>query len=170
MRFLKILGISIAVLIIAFLIVGIAVPTFEYGSSITVNSPRQHAWDVFHNTTQTKSWNAGFASLKLREGEFFQPGSSYELIMVDGSERMIMTENITSISPPYQISYLLNNDVLQSEFQYTFEALGDSTRIESRYKITGNNLIWKSVLFLSKSYLNSASEEQLRAFKKYIEQ
>lgn len=170
MKILKILGIAIALLIAAFLIIGIAVPSFEYGSAITVHSTQQRCWEIFHDTLEMKSWNASFKSLTLKEGTYFQPGSTYELIMKDGEEQMVMTETITSIDPPRKVSYAMTNDVLQSEFSYAFETLGDSTKIESRYKVAGNNILWRSILYISKSYLNDTSEAQLRALKKHIEQ
>lgn len=170
MKILKILGAAVVLLIAAFLIMGIAVPTYEYGSSIIVHRPQQHCWENFHDTSNMKSWNAGFVSLKLKKGEYKKVGSIYELVMEDKNERMVMTETIMQIDSPREISYLLTNDVLESQFSYTFEAQGDSTKIESHYKVTGNNILWRSILYLSKSYLKDTSEAQLRAFKKHIEQ
>jgi len=58
--------------------------------------------------------------------------------------------------------------VLKSEFSFSFEGT-TSTTITSRYKIKGNNILWKSILFLSKSYMTSEGQKQLEGLKKVIE-
>jgi len=113
-------------------------------------------------------WLEGFESLTLKKGETLSAGSTYEIVITDDGHRMVMSEKIIDVSAPTKIVYELNNDVLKSEFSFSFEGT-TTTTITSRYKITGNNILWKSILFLSKSYMTSSASEQLEGLKKVIE-
>jgi len=98
-----------------------------------------------------------------------QAGSMYEMILVQ-DKIYTMSEALKEIKEPEMISYELYNEVMKSDYTYTFKAVDDNTIIQTYYKVTGHNLMWKSVLFLSKSYLTSASNAQLQELKKVIEQ
>jgi hypothetical protein len=81
---------------------------------------------------------------------------------------MVMREKLIEVRAPAKISYEPDNDVLKSAYSFTFEGT-TSTTITSHYKITGNSMLWKSILFLSKSYMINSGQGQLDALKKVIE-
>lgn len=91
------------------------------------------------------------------------------MVINDGNEKMVMNETIKDVNEPVSISYELNNDVLKSEYTFSFKGDSTSTTIGSHYKVTGCNVIWKSILFLSKSYMMSSVQEQMTGLKKVIE-
>lgn len=153
---------------ILFLGLGWVVPTYEYQSSVTVNANPEKCWEVFHDLNKMNRWLEGFESLTLKSGEPLAPGSLYEIVINDEGHRMVMSEKIIAVNAPARISYELNNDVLKSEFSFSFEGT-DSTVIKSQYKITGNNIFWKALLFLSKSYMTRSGQAQLDLLKKVIE-
>ncbi len=169
MRILKALVIILLALILIFLSIGLFLPSFDYAVSIEVKASPEKCWLTFHDTTRMSQWLPGFESLVLKSGEPLKAGSQYEIIVIDHNEKIVMSEIITKVNAPTSISYELNNDVLKSE--YTFSFTGDSitTTIDSHYKVTGNNVMWKSILFLSKSYLESNGQEQLAGLKKVVE-
>lgn len=169
MKALKIAGIVLLIIAIVFFSLGIFIPFYEYQSSIEVNAPPEKCWKVFHNTSLMDQWLPGFESLTLKAGDTLAIGSSYEIVVNDHHKRMIMLEKITGVIAPSSISYELNNDVLKSEYSYSFEG-SSSTKISGHFKITGNNIVWKSILILSKSYMTSSSQNQLSLLKKVIEQ
>lgn len=170
MRILKIAGVIFGFLLAIFILLGVFVPSFEYENSVTVNAGQASCWSTFHDVSKMKSWMEGLESLSLKSGESMQLGSVYEMVMVDNGERMVMNETITDITPGEQISYNLDNDVLNSVYTFTFHATNDhQTIIRGRYKVTGNNLLWRSILFLSKSYIRETGQKQLNAFKEMIE-
>ena len=169
MKVLKIIGIVLAAIIIAALSLGLIVPSYEYESTVQVNASPEKCWKVFHDTKQMNKWMGGFESLTLKKGDSMTVGSQYEIVMNGHDKRMVMNETITEINAPTKVSYELNNDVLKSEFTFSFEG-SSSTTITSRYKVSGNNILWKSILFLSKSYMTNASQSQLLLLKKAIEE
>lgn len=169
MKALKIIGIALTIMVIIFFCIGLVVPSYEYGSTIEVNAPIEKCWKTFHDTKKMNQWLKGFESITLKSGDSLAVGSVYEIAVRDGNNRMVMSERITDIKTPAKISYELTNDVLKSEFSFSFEGTS-STKITNRYKVTGNNPAWKSILFLSKSYMSSSAENQLTLLKKVIEE
>jgi carbon monoxide dehydrogenase subunit G len=169
MKALKIIGIVLAVIIVVFLSIGLIVPSYEYDSSVQVNAPVEKCWSTFHDINKMNQWLKGFESLTLKSGDSLAVGSVYEITVTDDGHRMVMSEKLTEVNAPTRVSYQLNNDVLKSEYSFSFEGQS-STKITSHYKITGNNIFWKSILRLSKSYMTGEAADQLSLLKKVIEQ
>ena len=168
MKWLKIIGFTFLVLLLLFFSLGIFVPSYEYQSIVSVNAPREKCWKIYHNPALMGQWMPGFESLALKKGDSLAIGSEYEIVIVDG-ERMVMQERITALTPTRSVSYELTNDVLRSEYTFYFEG-EDTTQIRAEYTVTGNNLVWKSILFVFKGGLSSSSQEQLISLKRVIEQ
>lgn len=169
MRILKVLVIILAVLMLIFLSMGLFVDSYEYESSIQVKASPEKCWNVYHDTKRMGQWMMGFESLTLKAGEPMQAGSTYEIVINDHDKRMVMSETIKEVNAPTLISCELTNDVLKSEYSFSFKGDSNSTTIANHYKVAGNNVIWRSILFLSKSYMESSSREQLEELKKVIE-
>lgn len=143
-------------------------PSYQYEATIQVNASPEKCWRVFHNTKLMSQWLRGFESLTLKSGDSLAVGSLYEIVVTDEDHRMVMSEKIIEVNAPTKVLYELNNDVLKSEFAFSFEGT-TSTTITSKYKITGNNMLWKSILLISKSYMTNASADQLQLLKAVIE-
>ncbi|HTH54461.1 MAG TPA: SRPBCC family protein [Cyclobacteriaceae bacterium] len=169
MKALKIIGITLTFIVVAFLGIGLIMPSYEYQSSIEVSAPVAKCWDTFHDVKKMNQWLRGFESLTLISGDSLAVGSLYEIVVTDDGHRMVMTEKLTEVNAPMRISYELKNEVLTSEYTFSFEG-NSPTKITSRYKITGNNILWKSILFLSKSYMTGSAADQLSSLKTVIEQ
>lgn len=171
MKILKITGAAVGLVIAVFILLGVFFSDFEYRNSVVVKASPERCWNVFHDPSSMNDWMPGFKSLTLKSGEHLQKGSVYEVVITDNGETMVMKETITDIEPGQSVSYKLTNDVLTSDYRFTFSPLSDNqTRIESHYAVTGKNLLWRSVLFLSKSMIRQSTQEQLEGVKKIAEQ
>ena len=168
MKIVKIILVTLAGIVLLFLSLGLLFPSYEYQSSIVVNASPEKCWIIYHDTKRMSEWLDGFESLTLKSGEQLALGSTYEIVVTDDGHRMVMNQKIIEVSAPTKVSYELNNDVLKSEFSFSFEGTSPTT-ITSKYKITGNNILWKSILLLSKSYMASSADQQLQGLKKVIE-
>lgn len=169
MKALKIAGITLTIIVVMFLGIGLIFPSYEYDSAIEVNAPIEKCWSTFHDVSKMNQWLKGFESLTLKSGDSLYVGSVYEIVVTDGDHRMVMSEKITEVKAPQKISYQLDNDVLKSEFSFSFDG-SSPTKITSHHKVTGNNIAWRSILFLSKSYMKGSAADQLSSLKKVIEQ
>jgi len=169
MKILRYSGIVALVLLAIFLVLGLTVPVFEYTTNETMNATQQRCLDVLQDSSQMRSWVPGFESMTLKSGEHNRPGAVYELI-VKQDEVYVMKETIRDIHEPETISFFLDNDVMGLEYEFILRNTGDHTTLSGHYKVAGNNIAWRSLLFLSKSYLQKASQEQLDLLKKVVEQ
>lgn len=169
MKALKITGIVLTIIVVVFFGIGLIVPSYEYDSTIEVNAPVEKCWSIFNDVTKMNQWLKGFESLTLKSGDSLKVGSVYEIVVTDSDHRMVMSEKITEVNAPKKISYQLNNDVLRSDFSFSFDGTSP-TKITSHYKVTGNNIAWKSILFLSKPYMTGSAADQLSSLKSVTEQ
>lgn len=164
----KYLGIVVTILLAVFISLGLAIPSFEYTSVVSINASPGKCWAVLHDTSRMKNWVPGFERLTLKSGNHFQAGAVYELI-IRQKERYVMREVVREMKVPELANFELTNDVLRSEYNFMLAPKDSKTEITARYSITGNNLIWKSILVLSKSYLQNGSQTQLDLLKIEIE-
>ena len=168
MKILKYTGITITLLIVLFLGVGLFIPRFEYSASTQVNINPEKCWTILHDTTRMKKWLPGFVSLTLTKGEYLQVGSVYEIVLLQ-DKLYRMQETMKAVNPPQWVSFVLINDVMKSEYSFRLTGNSTQTEIQSHYTVTGNNLIWRSILLLSKSYLQKNAQDQLDSLKAVIE-
>lgn len=169
MKVVKIILIVILAIVATVIAIGLIVPNFEYGNSIAVQAPAEKCWKVFHDTSRMNHWMEGFKSIVLTKGDHLQPGSEYRIVIVDGNERMEMSEKIIAVNAPESVSYELNNDVLRSEFTYRFKGDDNTTEIITNYKVTGNNVFMRAFLFFMKAYLKDSEKKMLEGLKREIE-
>lgn len=168
MKIVKYAGIALGALVVAFICLGLFVPAFEYSSSVRVNAPVEKCWSVLHDTSRMKKWMPGFVRLTLKRGEPMSPGATYEIV-IRQDKLYVMSEILKEVRVPEFATYELTNDVMKSEYDFKLISKNSQTEITSHYKVTGNNLIWKSILLLSKSYLQSESQKELVLLKIEIE-
>ncbi len=164
----KYLGIVVTILLAVLISLGLAIPSFEYTSVVSINASPGKCWAVLHDTSRMKKWVSGFERLTLKSGNHFQAGAVYELI-IRQKERYVMREVMKEIKAPELASFELTNDVLRSEYDFMLAPKDSKTEITAHYSITGNNLMWKSILVLSKSYLQDEAQTQLDLLKIEIE-
>ncbi len=168
MKILKYSTIALLVILLAFFGIGIFIPSFDYQVRVTVNAPPEKCWTVLHDTSRMEKWMTGFQTLTLKKGTGMTVGAVYEIV-IQQDERYVMTEELTAIKKNELFSILLTNDVLTTSNRITLVPSGDQTHIDASYHVTGNNLFWKSLLWLSRSYLASSAQTQFTLLKVEIE-
>ena len=94
--------------------------------------------------------------------------AGYEIITVH-DKLYVMVETLRTVKALIFADYKLTNEALKSEYTITLVQKKGITEITTEYRITGNNLMWKSTLFLSKSYLEAESQNQMDLLKLEIE-
>jgi carbon monoxide dehydrogenase subunit G len=168
MKILKYTGITIIILLVLFLSIGQFFPRFEYSANTQVKTNPEKCWTVLHDTTRMKKWLPGFVSLTLTKGEYLQVGSVYEIVLLQ-DKLYRMQETLTAVDPPQWVSFVLVNEVMKSEYSFRLTGNSMQTEIQTHYTVTGNNLIWRSILLLSKSYLQKNAQDQLDSLRVEIE-
>ena len=169
MRIFKFIAILFIVLIIGFFAIGLFSPSLTYQNSITVNAPVDKAFELFTDTVKMHEWIPGFISFTNESGGNFNRGSKWKLILIQEDQHYEMIETITAYVPNQQYSYNLENIVLRNQVDVYFKPIGNMTEIISHNLVTGNNLIWRSVLFFFEKELYNNGQESFADLKKMIE-
>ena len=168
MKILKYAGIALVAILVLFLSVGLFIPRFEYSAGVLVNAAPEKCWTIMNDTTKMKKWIPGFVSFTLVNGEYLQAGSTYEIVL-NQDKVYRMQETLKEVNPPQWAAFELHNEVMKSEYGFRLTVNASQTEIQAQYAVTGNNLIWRSILLLSKSYLQKNTQEQLNSLKAEIE-
>jgi hypothetical protein len=123
MKILKwLLGI-LAVLAVAFFLIGVFIPTFTYETQIVVDRPTEHAFAVFADESKLADWMTGFKSIETISGYANEIGSQYRLIFEEEGEVMEMIETVTAFEQNKLFAVKLVNDLMyvDTEIEFTEE-------------------------------------------------
>ncbi len=159
----------LALLLVAFFMVGVFVPTFTYESRISVNKPAAHAFAVFIDENKTADWMTGFKSIEIISGNRGEVGSKYKLAIEENGELMEMEETITKFKENELFASKLINDVMFADVEITFVESHGQTTITASNLVEGRNWIWKSLLGLFKGNISNQSQEIYENLKQLIE-
>ncbi len=159
----------IAVLAIAFLLIGVFVPTFTYESRVEINAPVEHTFAIFNDESRMGEWLNGFKSIETLSGGPNQVGSKFRLTFVQRGEEMVMLEELTAFKENEQCRFTIDNDVLVSEVDVRFTDNGESTGLAARTTVTGKGAIWKSLLPLFKSMMLEETQSNYGRLKGIVE-
>lgn len=159
----------LALLLVAFFMVGVFVPTFTYESRISVNKPAAHAFAVFMDDKKRADWMTGFKSIEIISGNRGEVGSIYKLAIEESGELMEMEETITAFKENVLFASKLVNDVMFADVEITFVESHGQTIITASNLVEGRNLIWKSLLVLFKGNISNQSQEMYENLKQVIE-
>ena len=144
-------------------------PEIEYEAEVTVNESPAKSWKVFTDTTKMSDWVLNFKSIETIKETPEKVGSKYLLTVVDDGEEYEMTETVTSYITEKYYSLLLENDMLINNVDYSFEALGDKTRIITTHKLKGKDILMKAIFPLMKGMFIDQASEDLEKLKGLIE-
>lgn len=167
-KILKYAGIVLIILLTAFFSIGIFFSPFDYQAEVVINASPQKCWHALHDTSRMKKWMPGLKSLTLKKGSPNTVGAEYEIIL-DQDKRYVMTEKITGFKENEFEEFELTNDVLNAIYRYHLTSSALQTKIELTYHVTGRNLLWKSILWLSQSFMREAALTELTLLKIEIE-
>jgi hypothetical protein len=161
---------AITALVLIFFSIGMFIEEFEYETQTLVNADPASAFTVFSNPANTGQWLPGFVRFEHVKGEPMTEGSQWKLVIAENGDEFEMLESVTLIKPGKQFSFVLENDILQTEVDIFFEQQGDKTLIRSVNKVKGNGLFWRSLLPLMKSMMKNQAEYSYNRLATLIEQ
>ncbi len=141
MKLLKRTGIFFAILVLVYLVLMFVIPPSSFQVQVTVNRPPAVAWKVFNDETRMGEWLIGFQSMDLIAGEKGAVGSRYRMVFIDEGETIEMEEEMLTVVPEKEFSFVLRNDFIEAEVMIRLEAADAGTLITSDNKVTGVGLI-----------------------------
>ena len=169
MKYLKyILGI-LAVLIIAFLLVGMIKSKVAYDCEIMVEKPIAESWAVTQDETKLGDWIPGFQKVEHISGTPGTAGSVSNVHFISDGEEMTIRETINEIIPNESISMTYESDFMDMDYFLKMTDVDGKTKINSSTTAVGNGMISKSIMALVGGSIKAQEETNLVNLKKTIE-
>lgn len=169
MKFLKYFVIFLVVCSASFFTIGLFNPVVSYDTTVLVNKPVGHTFNVFTNPFYFEKWMPGFKSFKPIEGMPSEVGSTYEMTFENDGEEIVLIEEITGFEVNQLVSFKLSNDILTTEVEITFEQVDGKTKITARNSVHGNNILFRSIFPFMKSGFQKRDQLAYDNLKKMIE-
>lgn len=169
MKYLKyILGI-IAILVIAFFLIGLIKPELTYECEIMVDKPLVESWAVSQDEEKLSDWIDGFQKIEYVSGSPSTVGAISDVYFITDGQEMTIRETITDIVPDESISMLFTSDFMDMDYKLTMNSVDGKTKISSSTTCTGNGMVFKSLIALIGNSLKTQEETNLTNLKKTIE-
>lgn len=170
MKVLKWLGVIVALLVVGFFAIGIVTPKFSYHNAVTVNAPVEKAFSVFTDESKMHGWMPTLQNIENVSGAPLEVGSKWKLIFDEGGRKIEVLEEMTAVDPNQRFAFNLDTEPFVGTVDIRFTAVDSATsKVEATSTVDGKNMMWKSILAMSKSTFESRAQEQYDLLKKVIE-
>ena len=170
MKYLKyILGI-IAVLIIAFFLLGFIKSEVSYECDVTVDKPLSESWAVSQDDENMAKWLMGFQKTEHVSGTPGTVGAVSDIYFISEGEEMSIRETITEIVPNESISMLFTSDFMDMDYELSMSSIDGKTKIKTNTTCKGNGMVSKSMIALMGNSMKTQEDTNLANLKKTIEE
>lgn len=136
---------------------------------VLVNKPVEHSFQVFNNPNKLKEWITGFKKISHVSGFPNEVGSKWELTVEDDGEEITMIEEITAYELDRLFAFKLDNDVLTTYVEISFEEVSAGTAIVVKSRVIGKNIFFKALFPLYESYFKETTQVDYEKLKNVIE-
>lgn len=169
MKYLKyILGI-IAILLVAFLLIGVFKPEISYDCEITVDKPLTESWAVTQDEEKLSEWLPGLQKIEHLSGTPGTVGAVSDVHFENDGQQMIIRETITDIVANKSISMTYTSDFMNMDYKLMMSPLEGKTKIKTSTTAEGNGIFSKSLMALMGGSVKAQEETNLSNLKKTIE-
>ena len=164
----------ILALVAIYLAFGIFRPVVNYGTEITVDKSIEEAWGVAQDKTKYDQWLEGFKSMELIEGEYFQPGSKYKIVVEPSDEQpeFEMIETIVSLEEFDHVDMHFDSEFMDFEQRIVYSEADGKTTIRSESKVKGEGMMSRSMFAIMELFgaFTKQEKKNFEALKKLIEE
>ncbi|PXY01064.1 hypothetical protein DF185_10445 [Marinifilum breve] len=169
MKFLKIFGIIILVLILGFLAIGLFVSKHEYKSEVEINKPVIETFAHFNNHESLLKWLPEVKSFEPIKETPNKVGSEYKMLIDSQGKVMEMHETLTAYKENEMIEMVFVAGWMTKNNRFTFEKSTNGTLLKAEYKVEGNNIFAKSMFAFFSKMFKQIDETNLNRFKEFVE-
>lgn len=169
MKALKYIFIGIAVVVLAFLSLGIIHPSFTYENSIHVDASVEHSFDVFTNDSLGPEWLIGLEGYDVLEGEPHKPGSKFLMKFNVEGQKFQFTETLNEFIPNEKFAFTMETEVFDGDVAITFTEKNGGTLISQTTTNYPKGLFNKSMFYLMKGSFAAQSQLSYDNLKELIE-
>ena len=170
MKYLKYILIVIAVLVLAFLAIGMIKPEVAYDCEILIDKPLAESWAVTQDEGKLAEWLDGFQRVEHISGTPGEVGAVSDVYFDNNGQIMSIRETITEIVPHESISMTYESDFMNMDYTLAMSADGDKTQVNSTTTAYGNGVFSKSMMALMGGSIKGQEEINLFNLKRTIEE
>jgi carbon monoxide dehydrogenase subunit G len=169
MKYLKYILGAIAVLIVAFLLLGLIKPKVSYECEIMVEKPVAESWAVIQDEEKLSEWLTGLQKIEHISGTPGTVGAVSDVYFDTDGQTMTIRETITDLKPNESISMTYTSDFMDMDYQLNMTSNNGNTKINSSTTAVGNGMISKSMMVLMSGSIKAQEETNLSKLKETIE-
>jgi len=170
MKYLKYLLILIVVLVLVFIGKGFFTSSIAYKNEVVVNKPANESWAVMSDEANLPKWLKGFKKTELIKGTANTVGAVSKVFVEENGREMIMEETITAIKPNEHLAMTFTMDFMDMQYEIFFKENDGKTTINSKSTVSGNGILYKSMVSFMQGSMKEQEEENLKSLKKIIEE
>ena len=169
MKFFKYTSFFILSIIVLLIIIGLSLPDASYSNSIEVNKSPEKAWSLFADESKMAEWVTGFKSINKIGGEENMPGSKYELVISEGGEDVVLTEEVTAIKENELYFFKFYNEDVSGTSEIIFSPTSTGTNITANNTLKGNGFLLNIFIPFFKSSIQSHWQNDYNQLKELID-
>lgn len=163
-----ILGVIIA-LSVVFFATGLVVKETTYTASVEINKPITEVFKAFEDKEVLKQWLPEIQSITPIEEKAEKIGSTYEVIIKNKEDKLMMKETILAYVANEKITFQFDSKDMLKIDDYNFIANGNTTKIVQNSSIQSNSYIMGCVFPYFKGNLKTISQNYMERFKALVE-
>ena len=153
-----------------FAVIGVIMPSVEYGVTVHATKDPQTVWKVMSDQSLMGEWIEGFKSIELTSGERYAEGSTNTIVIEQEGEEFVIYETVTVVKEAEQLSMNIENDVLTTVVDIMLEPGPDGgTKITTHNVATGKSWFFRSLFPLMKGSFQDEEAKHYNALAELSE-
>lgn len=170
MKYLKYTLGVIAVMVLAFFLIGMVKSELKYECEVIVDKSLAESWAVSQDVDKMADWLIGFQKMEHVSGTPGTVGAVSDVYFTHEGQDMTIRETITEIAPNESITMLFESDFMDMDYKIGMEPIDGKTKISSSTTAVGNGSVAKSIMALMGGSIKAQEEINLANLKKTIEE
>jgi len=168
-KIVKYFSILFLLLAIAFLSIGIFIPSLNFKTKVTVDKPVDLSFRVFTSPFSLSAWIPGLKNVKWVSGKQNEVGSKWEMTIEEDGDEYVMTEELVAYKENELFVIKMENYQITNDVEVRFTDKGVASEISSSNHVAAKNFFQKPLLPFLKSTFKKRDEEMYKKLKKLIE-
>ena len=169
MKFVKFAFIGLICISLAFVSLGFFHGEVKYENSIEIEASVEDSFRTFITDSLASEWLIGYVGHEVLSGAPHRPGSRFLMKFEQDGQAYEFIEELKAIRKNELFAFDMETDFFTGSVEIIFEGDENRTTITAYSSLEGNNIIYKSFLYLLKSSLQVQSQMNYDLLKEVIE-
>ena len=150
MKLLKYTSGLIGLVILIFLLIGVFSKTTEFKQEFSINQPTELVFGAIMDPRRMQDWVEGLEKIEPVNGFMNGIGTQYMISFNYKNSKFTILQKVLGFQWKKQLDLMFYPPHMNIRMDLRFDEYNNSTNMILNTTITGDNLFWRSVLFLKK--------------------